>query len=142
MRIEPSQTDTARRLFRQADEHLAQARSLLEDDAPDYPALLDRSIQTLDRTFRAFLTWHSQPLRDDATLSSLGRRAAELANVFATAAHLAPKLAELQPSLKNREQLSIEDVEAVRRSYYVARNAHDITRGALPAKVLPENDPA
>lgn len=138
MRIEPSQADTVRQLFREAEEHLAEAHAVLESDAPDYPALLDHSLQALDRTFRTFLTWHSRPIRDDATVASLGRRAAELANVFATSAHLAPKLAELQPSLASKESLTIEDVEAVRRSYYVARNAHAITRGALPPSILPD----
>lgn len=136
MRIEPSQANDARRFLREADDHLAEAHALLEADAPDFPTLLDHSIQALDRTFRAFLTWHSQPIREDTTLGTLGRRATELASAYATSAHLAPKLAELQPSLANKEQLTIEDIEAVRRSYYVARNAQAVTRNALPASVL------
>ena len=46
---------------------------------------------------------------------------------------------DLEEALSKMSGLKkIEDVEAVRRSYYVARNAHAITRGALPSAVLPD----
>lgn len=137
MQPEHSRDYTIHTQLMEARQQLDRAKSLLLSETPSYAEGTTAALEAIRQSLRAFLSWHSLDLPEDAPLSAIGRSAVALGRTLETRVHLALPIERLESELREKKNLNINDREAARSAYYIARNMLSAVAGELPVYLYP-----
>lgn len=87
------------------------------------------------QALETFLAWFGESISEDASLEELTARAVSHFSIFATYRPLVRDIQSLRRAVTDKEHLTLDERESVRRSYYTARNIYAIVLGEIPREL-------
>ncbi len=134
---DPARVGEARAWLAKASEDLAAAAHDLKANPPLTSDTAFHAQQAVEKTLKAFLTWHDREFRKTHNLIELGQSCAEIDHDLEALLRQAAPLTEYAWKFRYPGELERPSLEEAEEALATARHVYDALLGRLPGDVHP-----